>query len=155
MLAEDCAADHWCTAFSGHREGSQWRANCPHPGCGAERALEWDVPRKSIRWKSWCADHDKETLRPVLGERLQGCLPRRQADRLPITRDDLIALVLTEDLPPMTLRLRLLELAGMSTPEALGKLGVRRENRSRVIGGQSGAASKRMQTRKNGPHPNG
>ena len=60
----------------------------------------------------------------------------------------LIALVLEEDMPPMTLRLRLLQLTGMSTPEALDKLGVRRENRSRVISGQTGGASKRMQNRR-------
>jgi uncharacterized protein YjiS (DUF1127 family) len=43
------------------------------------------------------------------------------------------------------MRLAMLELAGMSTREALDKLGVRRENRSRVIAGRTGGASKRMQ----------
>lgn len=147
MLAEDCAADHWSAAFDGHREGTQWRANCPYPGCEAERALEWDVPAKSVRWKSWCAEHDKDLLRPLLAERLNGCLTRRRTDRDVIDHGDLISLALT-DMPPMTMRLMMLRLAGMSTPEALDKLGVRRENRSRVIAGLTGGASKRMQNRR-------
>lgn len=144
MLAEDCAAEHWCAALDGHRErGGQWRANCPYPGCGAERALEWDAPGKTIRWKTWCADHDKETLRPILLERLQGCLSQRRTERTRISPDDVVGLVLG-DLPPMTMRLRLLQLAGMGTQEALDKLGVRPDHRARVIGGRTGA-----------PRPNG
>jgi uncharacterized protein YjiS (DUF1127 family) len=36
----------------------------------------------------------------------------------------------------MSMKLALLEMSGMSTPEALDYLGVRRENRSRVIAGR-------------------
>ncbi len=147
LLAEDCAADHWCWKLDGHREQAGWRANCPYPGCGAERSLEWDVPGKSVRWRSWCGEHDKEALGPVLAELLAGCVPRRRSDRLPISHDDLVALALT-DMPPMTMRRRMLQMTGVGTREALDKLGVRRENRSRVIAGQTGGVSKRMQNRR-------
>jgi hypothetical protein len=141
LPAEDCAVIHWAPALSGHREQAGWRASCPV--CGAERALEWDVPGKSVRWKTWCAEHDKEALRPVLLGLLPGCLPRRSADRVAIDPGDLIALALG-DIPPMSMRLAMLELAGMGTPEALAKLGVRRNHRSRVIAGRTGAP-KRVQ----------
>ena len=131
----------------GHREQAGWRANCPYPGCGAERSLEWDVPGKSVRWRSWCGEHDKEALGPVLAELLAGCVPRRRSDRLPISHDDLVALALTH-MPPMTMRRRMLQTTGVDTREALDKLGVRRENRSRVIAGQTGGVSKRMQNRR-------
>jgi hypothetical protein len=48
-------------------------------------------------------------------------------------------------MPPVSLRLAVLEMTGMSTTAALEKLGVRRENRARVINGR---ASKRMQNRR-------
>jgi hypothetical protein len=67
--------------------------------------------------------------------------------REPVRHDDLITLALS-DMPPMTLRLELLRLAGLGTAEALDKLGVRRENRSRVIAGKTGHASPGMQNRR-------
>jgi hypothetical protein len=147
LLAEDCAAVHWCERLGGHRERAGWRAACPYPGCGAKRALEWGVPGRTIRWRSWCHKHDKEALRPVLRARLGDCMSQRRVDRMPVSHDDLIAVALS-DMPPMSMRLALLELAGLSTTEALDKLGVRRENRSRVITGRTGGASKRIQTRR-------
>ena len=74
-------------------------------------------------------------------------MPGGRAVRLPIEHDDLIGLALS-DMPPMTMRLAMLRLAGLGTPEALDRLGVRRENRSRVIAGLTGGASKRMQNRR-------
>ena len=50
--------------------------------------------------------------------------------------DELIAVALAE-MPPTSLRLALLEMAGLGTYEALDKLGVRREHRSRVIAGRA------------------
>jgi hypothetical protein len=146
--AEDCAVVHWCEEFRGHREpNGQWRADCPYPECGAKRALEWDAPGKSVRWKSFCTEHDKDALRPVLADRLKGCLPRRQSDRAAISHDDLAELALS-GLPPMTMKLMMLRLTGMGTQEALGKLGVRTDNRARVIGGRTGSASKRTRNRR-------
>lgn len=144
--AEDCAADHWSRVLDGRREPSgQWRANCPVPGCGAKRALEYDAPGKHVRWKSWCGEHDKEAVRPYLAKLVGVCMPGK-VYREPIRHDDLTALALCS-VPPMSLRLALLELAGYGTREALDMLGVRRENRSRVIAGRSGA-SKLMQNRR-------
>ena len=67
--------------------------------------------------------------------------------REPVRHDDLITLALS-DLPPMTLRLELLRLAGLGTAEALDKLGVRPDNRARVIGARTGGASKRTRSRR-------
>lgn len=148
--AEECAAVHWSKALDGRREPSgQWRADCPVPGCRTgRRGLEYDVPgkSKSIRWNSFCGTHDKEAMRPFLNKLVGACKPGG-GGRQPVAHDELIALVLA-DLPPMTRQLRLLQLAGMGTQEALDRLGVRRENRSRVIAGKTGGASKRMQNRR-------
>ena len=73
-----------------------------------------------------------------------GARPSRQRKQPQIEQGDLSALALA-DVPPMSLRLYLLELDGMSTTEALDKLGVRRENRARVI---KGRASFSMQNRR-------
>lgn len=141
--AEDCAADHWSPALDGRREsGGQWRADCPVPGCGASRSLEYDTPGKHVRWRSFCGKHDKDAVRPYLAKLIGPCMPG--GSRRPrIENDDLIALALSQ-MPPMTMRLEMLRLAGLGTAEALDKLGVRRENRSRVIAGRTGGASKRM-----------
>lgn len=144
--AEDCAADHWSPALDGRREsGGQWRADCPVQGCGAKRSLEYDAPGKHVRWRTFCGEHDKDAVRPHLAKLVGPCMPGR-VYREPIRHDDLAALALCS-LPPMSLRLALLELAGYSTIDALDLLGVRRENRSRVIAGRSGA-SKLMQRRR-------
>jgi hypothetical protein len=128
--AEDCAADHWSRALDGRREsGGQWRANCPVPGCRSLRALEYDAPGKHVRWRSFCRHHDKEAVRPYLVKLVGLCMPRGAG---PKRNEELIALAKTP-MPPTSLRLALLELAGMGTYEALDELGVRREHRSRVI----------------------
>lgn len=148
--AEDCAADHWSRALGGRRErNGQWRAQCPVPGCGALRALEYDAPGKHVRWRSFCGSHDKEAVRPHLAKLVGPCMPGG-ARREPIKHGDLITLALA-DMPPMTKNLRMLQLAGIGTAEALDMLGVRRANRARVIAGKTGGASKRTHS----PHPNG
>lgn len=145
--AEDCATDHWSRALDGRREpGGQWRADCPVPGCGASRSLEYDAPGKHVRWRSFCGRHDKDAVRPHLAALVGPCMPNGSR-RAPIERDDLIALALA-DLPPMTRRLEMLRLAGIGTAEALDKLGVRPDNRARVIGARTGGASKRTRSRR-------
>lgn len=131
--AEDCAADHWSRALNGRREPSgQWRADCPVPGCRTgRRAIEYDAPGKHVRWKSWCGEHDKDAVRPYLGRLIGACMPGG-GQRAPVRHDELIALALA-DLPPQSLRLGLLELAGMGTSEALAKLGVGPTHKRRVI----------------------
>jgi len=133
--AEECAIAHWCPALlslNSHREPSgQWRADCPVPGCGASRSLEYDAPGKHVRWRSFCGHHDKEAVRPYLAKLIGPCMPggrRREA----IRHDEVIELALA-DLPPQSLRLGLLEMAGMTTGEALAALGVGPTHKRRVI----------------------
>lgn len=130
--AEDCAIVHWCEAleaFGAHREpNGQWRADCPVPGCKSERSLEWDAPGKHVRWRTFCT-HDREAIRPYLAKLVGPCMPgggRRQIN------PEMVALA-TADLPPQSLRLGLLEMAGMTTAEALAALGVGPTHRRRVI----------------------
>ena len=127
--AEDCAADHWSPAVNGRRErGGQWRADCPVPGCGAKRALEYDTPGKHVRWRTFCGEHDKEAVKPHLAKLVGPCMPsgRRVIDA------ELVELA-TADLPPQSLRLGLLEMAGMTTAEALAELGVGPTHKRRVV----------------------
>jgi len=149
--AEDCAIRCWSDALkklNSHREpNGQWRADCPVSGCKVERALQYDAPGKHVRWKSFCGFHDMDAMRPYVAKLIGPCMPGGRAGRAPVDHDDLIALALG-DMPPMTMRLAMLRLAGIGTAEALDRLGVRRENRSRVIAGLTGGASKRMQNRR-------
>ena len=127
--AEDCAADHWSPVLNGRRErNGQWRADCPVPGCSAKRALEYDAPGRHVRWRSFCGDHDKEAVKPHLAKLVGPCMPsgRRVIDA------ELVALA-TADLPPQSLRLGLLEMAGMTTAEALAELGIGPTHKRRVI----------------------
>ena len=134
LLAEDCSAEHWAPKVDGRREsGGQWRAPCPV--CQSKRGLQFDVPGKAVRWRLWCAC-EKDDVRPVLLERIGQCAGGVRKSGLAIKHDDLAALALS-GMPAMSLRLALLELSGMSTPDALDKLGVRREHRSRVITGRT------------------
>jgi hypothetical protein len=105
------------------------------------RSLQYDAPGKHVRWKSWCGEHDKDAVRPWLARLIGPCMPGGRR-REPIDHDELTALILS-DLPPMTIKLRVLQMTGLGTAEALDKLGVRRDNRARVIGGRTGGASKR------------
>lgn len=130
--AEDCAADHWSHLLDGRREpNGQWRANCPVPDCGASRSLEYDAPGKHVRWRSFCGRHDKDAVRPHLAALVGPCMPNGSR-RAPIDHDDLIALTLA-GLPPQSLRLGLLEMAGMPTADALAKLGIGPTHKRRVI----------------------
>lgn len=128
--AEDCAADHWSAALGGRRErNGQWRADCPVPDCKAKRSLEYDTPGKHVRWRSFCGEHDKDAVRPYIIKLVGPCMPsggRRTID------PEMVALA-TADLPPQSLRLGLLEMAGMTTAEALATLGIGPTHKRRVI----------------------
>ena len=129
--AEDCAADHWSPALDGRRErNGQWRADCPVPGCGASRSLEYDAPGKHVRWRSFCGKHDKDAVRPYLAKLIGPCMPGGSR-REPVQHADLEALALSS-LPPLALKVQLLIYSGMSTTEALDRLGVDRTTRYRV-----------------------
>jgi len=121
LAAEDCAADHWCPALKGRRERAGWRADCPI--CHAERALEWDAPGRTVRWKSWCGEHDKAAIRPILTKLLPGCLPGLNSGPIPIDHSDLVQLA-CRDLSPAALRIGLLRLAGFTAAKARAELGM-------------------------------
>ena len=129
--AEDCAADHWSPVLNGRRErNGQWRADCPVPGCGAVRSLEYDAPGRHVRWRSFCGTHDKDAVKPHLARIIGQCMPgwtRRER----ATPAELEALALS-GLPPIALKIQLLIYAGMTTTEAFDKLGVDRTTRYRV-----------------------
>ena len=148
--AEDCAIVHWCAALEplgAHREpNGQWRADCPVPGCKALRAIEYDAPGKHVRWRSFCGHHGREAMRPYLAALIGPCMPGGRAARPTVDLDELAALALTQ-MPPTSLRLAMLEMAGFGTREALDKLGVRREHRSRVIAGRTDPGAKAQVSR--------
>ena len=132
--AEECAIDHWSPALlplNAHRElNRKWRAYCHDPGCSAERSLEYDAPGRHVRWKSFCGHHDKEVVRPYLAKLIGVCMPSGRPRS--VSRDELTELALA-DLSPQSLRLGLLELAGMPTAEALARLGIGPTHKRRVI----------------------
>jgi hypothetical protein len=133
MLAEDCAAAHWAEVLDGRREPSgNWRAPCPVDH--APRALEWDVPATSVRWKTFCGSHDRDALRPVLAELLGECFTATSSSqrRRPVSHDDLAALMLS-GLPPKAMKVAGLVMAGMTRAEAMDKLGIDRTSRYRVL----------------------
>ena len=118
-------------ALGARRErNGQWRSDCPVPGCGAARALEFDAPGKHVRWKSFCGTHDKDAMRPYLAKMLGPCMPSRER-RAPVRHAELEALALS-GLPPLALKVQMLIYAGMTIAEAFDKLGVDRTTRYRV-----------------------
>lgn len=154
-----CLAQHAGPRITGWRlpsPGIQGTGECP--ACG--RGFSIAVGSKGARLVAYChagCHPDKIRAAMEAAGTWPGCMPSFRAEpgseRVPgrpsrarpvIEADDLAELALT-DMPPISLRLMLLELSGMATGDALDKLGVRRENRSRVIAGR---ASKRMQNRR-------
>lgn len=85
---------------------------------------------RGIRWRSFCADHDKDALRPVLKRLLGECMPGRP-QWVPPARGILTTVALSE-LPPVAIKVALLNLDGMTLDEAMDKLGIERANRYRV-----------------------
>lgn len=144
LLAEDCAADHAAPEFGLRctQIGRQWAGPCPL--CRSARSLSltiehgrklWHCNRKPSPARPAC---DQSALMAVLSARLPGCITaaKKATGHARVAAERLAELALA-GMPPMSLRLALLELAGMSTADALDKLGVRRENRSRVITGRA------------------
>ena len=128
--AETCAAIHWSPALGGRPESKQWRAPCPVEGCRSLRALEYDAPGKHVRWRTFCARHDKEAVRPYLVAKVGQCMPRGQRVA-PVKHADLERLGLSS-LPPLALKVQMLVYSGMTIAEAFDKLGVDRTTRYRV-----------------------
>jgi len=128
---EDCTALCWTPDLGGHREGVGYRAPCPWPGCGIPRTFEYGVRNNRIWWNSFCPDHDKDALRPVLRGRV--CLPGQFTT---VSVSEIEEIALSGMTSAQSINLALLELAGMTTAVALDKLGISRQNRPRVIAGR-------------------
>lgn len=129
-LAEDEIITRWCPVLPGaHREGAGWRFDCP--GCGKARRLSVQAKpgRQRPDWNLHCGC-DRADVRAKLAA--LGLVSARYSPKHAADADDLIALALA-NMPPQSLRLGLLELAGMGTGQALDKLGVTRTNRYRVV----------------------
>lgn len=126
---EDCGSNCWSPAVDGRRDGKGWRAPCPI--CQAARALEYSARGNSIWWNSFCDRHDKDTLRPVLRGLLGPCMPGRLKGPVPVRHDELAGLALS-GMPHTALKVRLLELSGMSITSAMDKLGIDRTTRYRI-----------------------
>lgn len=127
--AEACIIEHWMPTLVGHRERATWRAPCPL--CDARRdPLSIWVQGESVRWSRHCKC-DKDEVRVKLAEMLPGCVSARYVPRHAAAKD-LIELALA-DIPPQSLRLGLLELAGVPTGEALAKLGIGPTHKNRVL----------------------
>lgn len=136
LEATDCIIEHWCPPLGLRAESTNhWRGPCPV--CGRRRSLSVQVKNRRAVWNLLICGCDRRTVRKALPD----CAARR-SPRPVIDAEQLRELALAK-MPPMSLRLALLEMSGMSTPDALDALGIRRENRSRV-------SSKRMQNRRSG-----
>jgi len=127
---DDCAELHWAVSFDGVRQGDgSWRAPCP--GCQAPRALKWWLRRTTIGWCSFCSQHDKEMFRPLLAASLGPCLGGHRKGPEAVDHAELAALARAA-IQPRTLRVRLLELSGMSLDSAMDELKVDRSDRYKI-----------------------
>lgn len=144
---QDCLTDHVLPSVAEARQGSragQYRGLCP---VCSRATLSMSVGKSArIVWTCHAG-----CTQPAVREGLisagvsERCLPRmvaqegsRAGQRQPARIDPAaITELALSAMPPMSLKLALLELAGMSTSEALDKLGVRREHRARVMNGRA------------------
>jgi hypothetical protein len=89
-----------------------------------------------VSWNLFCDPRcERNTVRLKLAELLPGCVSARYAPRHSVSSDDLIRIA-DSSMAPQSLRLAMYEMAGLGTQEALDRMGVRREHRSRVISGR-------------------
>lgn len=153
----DCALEHVVPALGGRCTKSrtigseavpyEWACRCP--ACHGAEKLTVTAKGKMLLWYCQrCPEERQPDVTAALAALLPACFGAGSASARPGIRDsDVIALTLSA-MPPMSMKLALLELAGMGTQEALDKLGVRREHRSRVISGRTGGAPKRVHRRR-------
>ena len=148
----DCALKHVVPALGGTctktRKGvpCEWACRCPV--CHAAGKLTLTAQgRNLLRYCHRC-NAAQETLTAALSAILPcfwppGARPPRQPKP---TAQSVLAEVqelALSGLPPMSMKLSMLEMCGMSTSEALEKLGVRRDHYARVIAGRTGGSPKR------------
>ena len=88
------------------------------------------VHGRGISWGSWCPEHPKEALRPILAGLMPQCVTRHRGASGP-RPGDLTALALS-GLHETALKVALLELDGMTRTEAMDKLSLSRAQRYRI-----------------------
>lgn len=130
-LAEDEIILRWVPAFPSYKhEPAGWRFPCPCCGSGRELSVRAKPGHRRPQWDPKCRCPREEVAAKLAA---LGLISGRRPPKL--DRDEVIALALA-DMPPQSLRLALLELAGLGTREALDKMGVHRAHRARVIAGR-------------------
>lgn len=144
----DCAVQHVVPALRGRCTKTrkvagkvipyEWYADCPvcH---GRDKLTITAKGHTLLRWCQKC-NAAPERLTAALAEILPGCFGGTRK-RSAINPDVLTELAMS-GMPPMSMKLAMLEMTGMGTNEALDKLGVRRENRARVITGRINSDAK-------------
>jgi predicted GIY-YIG superfamily endonuclease len=113
--------------FAQHAETKPWWPEV------ARKTVEWHLTRESA------AEAEVKAIgleRPIHNIR-DAKSARRELKNVKVTGAAVFDLALAK-MPPMTLRLRLLELAGFSPHEALDVLGVDPSRRHRVLAGRTG-----------------
>lgn len=125
----------------------EWACRCPV--CHGADKLTLTAKGRMLLWYCQrCPDERQEDVTAALTAALPVCFGAAQASIRRGVRDADVINVALSAMPPLSMKLALLELAGLGTQEALDKLGVRREHRSRVIAGRTGGAPKRVHRRR-------
>jgi len=100
------------------------------------------VKRKTVEWHETRRSADRAEVQAIRSENPVHNIHGRKVPefnlRKHLTGAELYELAL-QKMPPTTLRLRMLELAGVPTNEALDLMGIGRTHRYRVIGGYTGS----------------
>ena len=140
----DCALRHVVPALRGRctkerRTGGravpyQWAARCPV--CNADGKLTLTAKGRTLLAFCQKCRASQPDLMAALAKEFPDCFGVRPVRRGGIAAADLVALALAP-MPPLSRQLAMLEMAGMSTPDALDKLGVSRQNRYRVVAGRA------------------
>ena len=132
--SKPCIEDHYARVrileLRKSGTGPHWRGRCPL--CGWTGVLEVSA-KLSVQVTCWGNPRcDRALLREWMRERVPCLVSPSQRISARIDPDELAELALLK-IAPTSLRLALLEMAGIGTEEALDKLGVGRQNRYRVV----------------------
>ena len=101
----------------------------------ARKTAEWHPTRASAAEAEMKAIRSEDPVHNIAGTNPSGGPRLRSEIRSDISGNEIVALAMTK-MPPVSLRLAMLELAGMTTREALDALGVGPTHRHRVIYGR-------------------
>ncbi len=127
--------------IGGHDVAYQWAVRCVV--CHLDGKMTLTAQGQWLLAYCHACKASQPALKTALALLLPDCYSGRSSrgQRVKIEPATLTELALS-GMPPMSMKLAMLEMAGWGTPEALDKLGVRRENRSRVINGRINSDAK-------------